>query len=201
MNKQTKEKILLYLSDKMKETEKRNFEEELQNSPALENELAQLNAKIEEFKTLYITAEDTNYFNNILPRVKEKLQQQTDKKLFTWRRAFALGFVSIVLIVLMFRTEPGDKQFLSINGETEQTFSDEEIIDEFLTSRYPLFFSSGFEDEDSELELYSLSEITPEEYIEYNNLTYSFEFYDHLRSLDNEEIDRVFSYLSDKKIL
>lgn len=73
--KNNREKILNYLSDQMNREEKQNFEGELNNSSELKQEYDEFKAKLEGFSFDESIAIEEDYFINLLPKVRTRLEK------------------------------------------------------------------------------------------------------------------------------
>jgi hypothetical protein len=90
--------ILRYLSDFMSEKEKLEFEKELSFSEELRNQVAQKKSILEKMNALTDIKEDSPYFQNLLPRVRAKIEK---KKSTVWVPRWAYLLVSTTAVILI----------------------------------------------------------------------------------------------------
>lgn len=74
------EEILRYLSDLMSGEEKKKFESELSSSEELRNEFELYTSKLGGLKELAEIKEDSPYFQNLLPRVRTRIEKEKKLK-------------------------------------------------------------------------------------------------------------------------
>ncbi len=89
------EKILKYIAENMSDDEKRNFEIELQNSQSLQSEFAKIKSSLKLLKENSKIEISETYFQNLIPRMREK--QQSKKQPFGIIPK--IGFAVPVLII------------------------------------------------------------------------------------------------------
>ncbi len=79
----TDKRISLYLEGELTSEEKKSFEKELLNSPELQNELrlySNFISSLEDTKNIH---SDNNYFNNIVPEFRRRLENKKEKKILS----------------------------------------------------------------------------------------------------------------------
>lgn len=108
--KKNNEQILKYLSGLMNESEKTQFENELQKSQVLKNEYEEIQKHLAEMIELKSASLNETYFNNLLPKVKERINSK--EKIILYKRLYYLVPVTAALLItIMFW--PGTEQSLS----------------------------------------------------------------------------------------
>ena len=95
-----KDDILKYLSDLMNEDEKASFEKELASSDELRSELARYKDFLCGLNISNEIQDDSHYFQNLLPRVRIKLDKQKNKRWIP-RFAYLIPTATAVFLILM----------------------------------------------------------------------------------------------------
>lgn len=118
-----KDKLILYLDNRMTPPEKIKFEEELKNSPELLMESEKLKRSLQKLNELNIHTADQTYFVNNIPSFREKLEPRR-KALVHKRMIYASSAAVIILLVISL--------FLIKNGgaalqESISVLSDEQL--------------------------------------------------------------------------
>jgi len=90
--------ILRYLSDFMSEKERLEFEKELSFSEELRNQVAEKKSILENMNAIADIKEDSPYFQNLLPRVRAKVEK---KKSVMWVPRWAYLLVSSTAVILI----------------------------------------------------------------------------------------------------
>ena len=93
------DKIINYLSGNMSEDEKIIFEKLITDDPELKSEFEKYKRNLAYLTSLANLETDTNYFNSILPRVHEKLENR--KPLWSFRKKIAFAFPIIIIITFL----------------------------------------------------------------------------------------------------
>lgn len=119
--KKNNEQILKYLSGLMNESEKTQFENEIQNSKVLKNEYEEIQKQLSEMIKLKSASANETYFNNLLPKVKERINSKEKMGLYK-KLYYLVPVTAAVLITILFW--PGTEQSL---GEYTSQLTDEII--------------------------------------------------------------------------
>lgn len=93
------DKILKYISDYMSGDEKVEFERELNESQELRDELQNYKSYLQELKSTPV--EDSFYFNNLLPRVKEKIAGRVRHRIPLLPKLAAGAALVVVLFLII----------------------------------------------------------------------------------------------------
>jgi hypothetical protein len=108
----TVEKIYLYLEGELTPEEKTSFEKELDNSPELQKELKLYQDFISDVKETKDLQLRSNYFDNVVPEFREKLETK-ERKLYYPKIAYALPAFIILFLVLFFLFNTQNKKDIS----------------------------------------------------------------------------------------
>lgn len=92
------DEILKYIADIMTEKEKSDFEKRVEQSEDLKNELRKYQNSLKEVSTLADINEESAYFQNLLPRVRTRLDKE---KKFKWSPKFAYLVTTATAILLI----------------------------------------------------------------------------------------------------
>lgn len=94
------DEILKYLSDLMTEAEKTAFEKKLALSDEMQNELAKYKNILNSIGLPDETAADSPYFQNLLPRVRARIEKQKGRQWLP-RFAYLIPTAAAVILILM----------------------------------------------------------------------------------------------------
>jgi hypothetical protein len=97
----TNKRIILYLDGEMSSEEKVSFEIELKNSPELQKELNLYKELISDLEATKNISSDSNYFDNIIPEFRKRLETKKRKKFYPGL-AYVFPAVSIVFLIFFF---------------------------------------------------------------------------------------------------
>ncbi len=147
----TDKRISLYLEGELSSEDKKSFEEELKNSPGLQNELnlyRKFISAIEETKNIPV---EIDYLNNIVPEFRRRLESRKEKKFYP---KIAYAFPVLVIIFLVF--------FFVFNTQKEKMISNNQNLTENNSNMNGFFDLSNFSVD--ELIPANLSTMDKEEY-------------------------------------
>lgn len=122
------EKIIRYFEGQMNRSELQDFEQQVNSSPSLKKEIEGCRKFLEELSSTKDLSVDENYFINILPRFRVKLESGKRKKYYP-RLAFASALLTVIII---FYLMPDGKIVNSSN--TANDLSTSEITDYLTTN-------------------------------------------------------------------
>lgn len=97
-----KDTILKYLSELMTESERIKFEERLKNDPELKSEFEKIQNSLNVFSRNSEIEDDSNYFVNLVPKAREKMQSKKRKKSLVLVPAFSLAISILIIFFLQF---------------------------------------------------------------------------------------------------
>ncbi|MFA3781550.1 hypothetical protein ABRY23_00625 [Melioribacteraceae bacterium 4301-Me] len=192
------EKILRYLSGLMNDEEAKEFIDQLKHSPELLEEYNEIKSYLENIVSVKnVTASDSKYFINLLPRAKQKLSSE-EKSTFTKKIVYIVPVLTAILVLLFIL--PSSKSKLSTNYFTNQIVNN--IDSEDILKNYPNF--------SNELEDYIIYETTKADTIEIpsdwqkgveyyylgNNLIRNGDDFNLLESLSEKELEVVYNDLT-----
>jgi len=195
--KKTDERILKYLSGMMTVEENKIFEKEIEQNITLYRELINTKRKLNEIplpKEIWL---DESYFNNLLPRIKEKLNY---KKKVTLQRRISYAIPVIVLIITVIFFLPSRKDDYSTEGykllteEVANNIDNEDIAGKYLDYSFVQNLSYAGINGEIDVSIPSNFEM-PNEYINTNN----YEYYNEYSSLENysdDQLEKAYKYLS-----
>jgi hypothetical protein len=111
-------KIIRYFDNQMPDAEKELFEIEINNSPGLQKEIEEYKLFISTFKEIELKE---GYFNNIVPKFREKLDKESKPKSLSVRFALAGSSIAAVIIaVLLFSNSPNNTNIENIEQLASQ---------------------------------------------------------------------------------
>ena len=208
MNKD-KEKILKYLSELMDEEERKIFEQELKESGELRKLLEAVKKQVEELKTYETVQTDDIYFQNLIPKTRQRIESKRKPALSKIAFAFSTLAVAALIILLQF---PGNVENNGNHFRLESYFSDfqNDLSDVDSSEVYGLlasnfiydytYYQSGsFKDDMPE----AADEILASDF-SLENSTYILNetgTSDILDELTDEQINSIYEELLNKKIL
>lgn len=197
-----KDTILKYLSDLMDDKEKREFEDELKNNSVLKEEYDKYSRGISNFVEDTQVEEDSAYFNNLVPKIKAKLDKKKKSRTYIFAPVLSFGIAVLMLLLLSF---PSNKNYSSIDDYADLDISEalagtdneelEDLFERNFISDYTFYhtgdFTSNFEITDEELfyDNIQLDEKYPE---------YDYELYE---DISDSEADIIYEELINKNIL
>ena len=191
----SKNKILMYLSDRLSGNEKIQFERELDSNANLRNEFEQVKSSLKQLNYTDNFEIDNSYFVSQFVEVRSKLEQTKKKsRAFADRKIFALGIVTIVIFILTINInyKSGNDDFdytgLShLNDSAITSYLNQSELTHFLADQGEYFYNDNyFELAEDDLEQFLIAD--SEDLSTFEN------------NLNNAEIESVISSLSDKKI-
>lgn len=191
------EKVLKYFADDLSAEEKKKFENEIENSEELKIEFEKTGSMLAQLKQDSKIHADENYFINLVPNVRMKMQNK--RELFTIPRlAFSLPVI-IVFLVVTFTYKNNDVSFSlneykeKLNEAIEKASLDqlEDYIDISYNDYQKSFSAVSFDLEFDDNIPISIGEITLK----------SFDEYDLINNLSEEEADEIYNKLLNSKIL
>lgn len=199
--KTNNEKVLAYLADVMSESEKTEFEKEMQNSDELKMLVEKYSANMDSLKTINDVSLDEMYFANLLPKVRTKLDESKKSKSFNW---FVTSIPAAVLSIFVLFN------IFYLNTETPQTFqqilnkvvaeSDSGTIAQ-IAKDYSTTFYDDFSEGDEVIDEY-LTDIDVESIDQSSDITHPvIDAYAYYDNLSEEEMDHLYNTLINKKIL
>ncbi|NNG26659.1 MAG: hypothetical protein HKM87_03985 [Ignavibacteriaceae bacterium] len=114
------ERIIKYLEGELQEDERSLFEKDLSNSETLRNELAAYNKVLTSFDEQKLFDTESTYFTNLVPSIREKLEQR--KTINPFRKlGYAAGFL-LLFVAGYFIFQP-------LFSSSENIFTVEEFAD------------------------------------------------------------------------
>ena len=194
------EKILKYLSENVSSTEKREIEKEIESSKELSEEFTRMQKVFSDLKNDSKVETEIGYFNNLLPRVREKLDSR--KKIFTIQRlAFSIPVAALLFVISLSINIEQTESLFSLSASTEEIY---EAIDETSSDNLIDYI-------DNDYYTYDVSELTisetglsldNESLQDLGESTFeSFENYSLIENLSDKEVDEIYNEILTKKIL
>ena len=154
------EKIIKYLDGELQEEEKALFEKDLSDSEVLRNELAAYKKVITEFNDQKYFNTESTYFTNLVPAIREKLEQRETINPFR-KLGFAASFI-LIFVAGYFIFQP---LFFS---SSENILTYEELADNMTDSELDEMIDYLTEEDETELfddDLYNFEEVDLENII------------------------------------
>jgi hypothetical protein len=198
-----KEKILKYLSNLLSENEKEKFEKEISESTELRAEIEKIKNNLNKIKSLGNVDLDTSYFNNLLPKVRERIEQKSKKKAIN--PLLLMPTTAALIVVLFTFLFPADnsvnyQKFIKSLTQDSTGINFISYLEQTLPGSYGLSDSEDFDSSavDSYLQL-NASDIPSEELTSPVPLIEEYSYYSD--ALSESQIDQIYNKLKDKKIL
>ena len=154
------ERIIKYLDGELQEEEKALFEKDLSDSEVLRNELAAYKKVITEFDDQKYFDTESTYFTNLVPAIREKLEQRETINPFR-KLGFAAAFI-LIFVAGYFIFQP---LFFS---SSENILTLEEFAENMTEADLDETIDYLIEDDETELfseDLYSFEEVDLENII------------------------------------
>lgn len=134
MKNDTDKIIIRYLDNQMTESEKNEFEEKLKSSLSLKKKVDEFKKIKIEFSHQKINSVDEQYFNNVLPRFRNKIEKKNQPAIAKVR--FALGIIALFVLsyfAIQFWVINSSDEMKSVKSLTENLSDDElNYIEDYL---------------------------------------------------------------------
>jgi hypothetical protein len=200
-----KDTIMKYLSELMTESERTQFEKRLKNDPELKSEFEKVQSNLSMLVKNSEIEDESNYFVNLVPKVRERMQAKQRKKSAVLVPALAFA-ISILIIFFL--------QFPAINNQSgfDITVSNEElsviVSDADSLNANELFTTNFIDDYEyynsqssfDEFDLYLDESIISGADLDAVN-SYYVESSTSYDDFSNEQVDIIYEDLINKKIL
>jgi hypothetical protein len=200
-----KDTIMKYLSELMTESERTQFEKRLKNDPELKSEFEKVQSTLSMLVKNSEIEDESNYFVNLVPKVRERMQAKQRKKSAVLVPALAFA-ISILIIFFL--------QFPAINNQSgfDITVSNEElsviVSDADSLNANELFTTNFIDDYEyynsqssfDEFDLYLDESIISGADLDAVN-SYYVESSTSYDDFSNEQVDIIYEELINKKIL
>jgi len=113
------DEVLRYLAGMLSEDEKKKFELQMENSPLLKEKLEKKERYLRELKALGSVEADSHYFENLMPRLRQKMASGK-KKSFSFYPGLAY-IIPVLAIALFFLIKPfGFNPFNRASGSSAE---------------------------------------------------------------------------------
>ncbi|MEW6507107.1 MAG: hypothetical protein AB1432_05095 [Bacteroidota bacterium] len=173
------EEILKYLSEHLSDDEKADFEKRLISFPLLQERLNLVKERIAEFSTVREIKLNETYFNNLLPKLHERLARNRKVKIIR-EYALILPTIIVVLFITFYSifNRNGDNDILkSLSTEVINNIDDDEFA-ENLIKDYSIESELNLSAANGDLEVYipeniNLSLNSIYNYVDFSKLDYS----------------------------
>lgn len=198
----TDKRIFLYLDNQMSALEKSEFEKELNNSILLKEKFDEVKESFEALKKLDDFNKKSIYFNNLTARFREKNSTLAANKNF---QKYGIAFSSLIVVfftfTILFHLMSVDEKII-VQTTSNEIAEINSAIDIFIPEKIPLA-NYEFTEEDENLlnqKLYEELELTDQKASKsmFNNAK---DINKLIADLSDEEIEIIYSELSNKKIL
>ncbi|MFC2083977.1 hypothetical protein ACFLS9_02880 [Bacteroidota bacterium] len=142
-----KDIILKYLADLLDEGEKIEFEKRLEESPELAKRMEELKSSLDGLKQISQTAGDSKYFVNLLPRIRERIEEKkTSYNVIEWKNVLAMMVVALIVAVVLFR-QNGEYSFINYENlkySISSIISEEgqSELNDYMEARYITYLDS-----------------------------------------------------------
>jgi hypothetical protein len=115
------DEILKYLADMMTETEKSGFEKRVSQSEDLKSELERHQNSLKELNAFADIKEESPYFQNLLPRVRARMEKEKKLKWIPRLGYLVPTFTAILLIVINIGKFSPVKEQVQMGAVSENT--------------------------------------------------------------------------------
>ncbi|MGE5354256.1 MAG: hypothetical protein ACM3P0_19375 [Acidobacteriota bacterium] len=203
----TNDEILKYLAGLLSEEEKRAFELEVEKSPLLKKELEKKASVLSGIKALGQTETGSHYFENLLPKVRRKLEARKGKAFrFYPRLAYVIPVLAVIATFIFkpFGFNPFYKATTTGQAEFTKTVSqmnDEvktEVLSNLMENETGTIQAEALPDNAAEAventmgeELYKESD-SKSQYLDNDEL---------INSISSDEAESIYQNMINKKIL
>ncbi len=195
--KKIDEDILKYLSGLMYGEEKIDFENKLAVDSSFKERYNQIKEKAEEFSLVREIELNEVYFNNLLPKVHEKLRKRKKAKLI---REYALVLPSVIAVLLVLLltilNRSGEIDIpKSLASEVINNIDDDEQADNLIKD-YSLESVLNLSQRNGEFEIYipenvNLSLNSVSQYVDFSKIDYS-----QVDNISSAELEKLYNNLS-----
>lgn len=201
-----KDTILKYLSDLMDDKEKNQFEEKLKSDNDLRQEFERVQNNLEQFSISSEHDSDSAYFNNLVPKVRARMESKKKKRNLVLAPVISLGVTLVLIFMLQFPSTNQQSLFeldisnadLSEIVSQSDSFDVENLLGTNFVEDYAYYNSdkSG-----SDLDLYLDDSVISDVELDDVNSYYSNDQITDYDDFSNEQVDIVYKELINKKIL
>ncbi len=202
-----RDKIARFLAGLMEEREEKNFREELKNNDLLSGQFNKMENQLKNFETVSRPVDEDPYFNNLVPKVREKIQQE--KKPFrvsVLAPVFSAAFI-ILTGIFMLRS-PGAEEMNILSEDEIASLIGSELNENETKSLEILFHTEMWNYSDDEnfasLDLnseYLENSVSPDNYYNINDYISGQEMYRYIEEIPDEEFEKIYNTILEKKIL
>ncbi len=197
--KKYKEEILKYLSGMMNETDQTSFEEKLKSSRELDEQYNSIKRMLNDFKKQDINV-DENYFINILPRFREKVDSRKNKLRKTiFYLAPALTIIIMAVLLYPSNNPSFDNYYIELAEIVVENIEDAEVSNNYLNN---ISLESGYStlavNDEFTVGLENSITNIPDSYLNIFEYSNSEAFYS-LENYSDEELNNLYENLNDFK--
>jgi|SRR3972149_8874194 len=199
------EKIILYVDGQLDINEQVKFEEELVASPDLQKQLRYYKNFLKGFEEISDPEVDGRYFNNIIPRFRERIEKKSYRK-FRPVLVFSSAFSTVIIVFFVLLINKNitndnlDYNTISFNNVNQSELNEYLVNsnDQILTNNIPVSMESQY---DSIIEgaIYSELNILNNEQSMVNVLN-KFDFNSIIATVDLQEANVIYADLINKKL-
>ena len=197
--KKYNEEILKYLSGMMNKTDQTSFEEKLKSSRELDEQYNSIKRMLNDFKKQDINV-DENYFINILPRFREKVDSRKNKLRKTiFYLAPALTIIILAVLLYPSNNPSFDNYYIELAKIVVENIEDAEVSNNYLNN---ISLESGYStlavNDEFTVGLENSINKIPDSYLNILEYSNSETFYS-LENYSDEELNNLYENLNDFK--
>lgn len=198
------DQIIKYVSGCMNEKEISGFEERLENDPNLKLELERYTKKFNYLKSLANVEAEPGYLNNLLPKVRRKIENRK-KTYFVTGKKIALSFpVIIIAFVVFWQFTHTDKNGVEdinkiITGLNDSVKVD--LLSSIIEADKNALIDSANEQTANQLLSEEISKVLLENNNFNNEALEYFENSEIITDMTEEEVNKIYENLINKKII
>ena len=198
--KKINEEILKYLSGMMDASEIKLFEEKLGNSEELRIQVDNVKETLGNLDVKNVELSDA-YFNNLLPRVRQRLENE--KKSYIFKKLYYLApALTIVLLVVLFYPRSNsinEYNYQDLAQVVVNNINDTDVADNYMSDNlfYPSY-NTALDNSDFSVGLENANENVPDSYLKLMDYSGT-ETYSMLSNMSDEDLERLYKELNNIK--
>ncbi len=195
--KKIDEDILKYLSGLMNNGEITDFDNKLAVDSSFKERYNQIKEKAGEFSSVREIELNEAYFNNLLPRVHEKLMKRKKVKLIREYALILPTVITVLLVIIMSILDRNGEIDLpkSLASEVVNNIDDDELADNLIKD-YSFESVLNMQQRNGEFEIYipdnvNLSLNSISQYVDFSKIDYS-----QVENISGNELEKLYNNLS-----
>lgn len=198
--KNTNDEILKYLTGMMDAPEVKIFEKKLNDSDELKIQVENIKNTIANLDMKNVELSDA-YFNNLLPRVRQRIENE--RKFYIFKKLYYLApALTIILLVVLFyphNYNTNEYNYQDLAQVVVNNINDTDVADKYVSDNlfYPSY-NTALDNSDFTVGLDNTNEKIPDSYLKLMDYSSS-ETYNMLGNLSDEDLDKLYKELNNIK--